>query len=278
MTRSWKTFLASSVATVLVIGSGIGSNSPVRAKGVSAAATTTATSTPAATAARTPVATTTGSPKATVVHTRGETATRTPVETAVRTAAAAKGTPTKVGAVATPKAAPTQKSGLPAAVALESGLKPLGNGLDPKKALQMANALVPSLYVIAPKYVPAAYILQLIHVDPAQDQQTPASAYLMYVPKNLKTVKGLYPSFYVNMKVGLSTVIFPGVKPQIVTINPGKKGVGIVKGSVVDFKPKKGNEVIHVLWTRVTTSYDISSNVSQSKLTIKDLVAVAASM
>lgn len=266
MTRSWKTFLASSVATMLVIGSGIGGSAPVRAKGASAEATTTATvtaiSSPVATAAGTPVATTTGSP----------------AKTAVRTATAAKGTPTKVGAVATPKAAPTQKSGLPAAVALESGLKPLGNGLDPKKALQLANALVPSLYIIAPKYVPAAYILQLIHVDPAQDQQTPASAYLMYVPKSLKNVKGLYPSFYVNMKVGLSTVIFPGVKPQIVTINPGKKGVGIVKGSVVDFKPKKGNEVIHVLWTRVTTSYDISSNVTQSKLTSKDLVAIAASM
>ena len=173
---------------------------------------------------------------------------------------------------------PTQKSGLPAAVVLESGLKQLGTGFDPKKALQMANSLVPSLYVVAPSYVPKGFLLQLVHVDPAQDQQSPASAFLQYVLTAIKSDKGAYPSFYVNMKVGLSTVIYPGVKPQIVTINAGKKGTGIVKGTVVDIKPKHGNELVHVLWTRLTISYDISSNVTQSKLTVKNLLAVAASM
>ena len=142
----------------------------------------------------------------------------------------------------------------------------------------MANALVPTLYVVAPSYVPKGFALQLVHVDPAQDQQSPASAFLQYVLTTIKSDKGAYPSFYVNMKVGLSTVIYPGVKPQVVTINPGKKGIGIVKGTVVDIKPKHGNELVHVLWTRLTISYDISSNVTQSKLTVKNLLAVAASM
>ncbi len=142
----------------------------------------------------------------------------------------------------------------------------------------MANALVPALYVIAPTYVPKGFTLELIHVDPAQDQQSPASAFLQYAPKNLPSDEGAYASFYVNMRNGLSTVIYPGVKPQVVTINAGKKGTGIVKGTVVDIKAKHGNELVHVLWTRLTTSYDISSNVTQSRLTIKDLLAVAASM
>ncbi len=190
---------------------------------------------------------------------------------------AAKSTPVATK-VATPKPAPTQKSGLAAAVVLESGLSRLGTGLTPTKALQMANALVPSLYVLAPKHVPKGFTLQLIHVDPAQDQQSPATAYLQYVPTSLKSDKGAYASFYVNMRNGLSTVIYPGVKPQVVTINPGTKGVGIVKGTLVDIKPKRGDEIVHVLWTRVTISYDVSSNITVSKLTAKDLLAVASSL
>lgn len=269
MLSSWRTLIIVSLAVFSLIGSSIGGGAQVRAATVGATATATVKAGATATASSSAHASVSVTPTAQASVTGSHTA--TPV---------VKGTPVPAKATgsATPKAAPTQVSGLPAAVVLESGLRQIGTGFDAKKALQMANALVPSLYVIAPSYVPKGFTLELIHVDPAQDQQTPAAAFLQYVPTSLKSDKGAYATFYVNMKNGLSTVIFPGAKPQIVTIDPGKKGAGIVKGTVVDVKPKHGNEIIHVLWTRVTISYDISSNVTQSKLTAKDLIAVAASM
>jgi hypothetical protein len=183
-----------------------------------------------------------------------------------------------LAAAHTPTLAINKTTGLPYPVVLEEGLQRIGTGFDPKKALLLANSYVPQLFIVAPRYVPKGYILQLIHVDPAQDQQTPADAYLQYVPKNLTNAKGAYPSFYVNLKAGLSTVIFPGVKPRVVTINPGKRGIGIVKGTLVDFKPKHGSEIVHVIWSRLTVSYDVTSNITKSRLTIKDLMAVAATI
>jgi hypothetical protein len=178
----------------------------------------------------------------------------------------------------TPIAGYLKHINLPKPIVLEVGTKTEGVGLSQTKALFLANSYVPQMYIVAPTYVPKNYALQLIHVDPAQDQQTPPAMYLQYVPKGLKSARGTYPSFYVNKQVGNSTVIYPGAKPQVVTINRGKKGIGVVKGTLVDLKPKNGYETVHILWTRVTISYDLSSNIGVSKLSIKDLLAVAATV
>jgi hypothetical protein len=94
----------------------------------------------------------------------------------------------------------------------------------------------------------------------------------------MSSARGTYPSFYVSKQLGLSTVIYPGQRPHVITINPGKKGIGVIKGTLVDFKPKFGSETVHVLWTRLAISYDVSSNITVSKLSIKDLLAVAATV
>ena len=167
---------------------------------------------------------------------------------------------------------------LPKPVALEVGTKSVGVGLTQKNALATANTFVKTLFVLAPTFVPKGWTLQLIHVDPAQDQQTPAAAYLQYVPKGLTTTKGTYPSFNVYERAGPSTVLYPGIKPQVVTIDRGKKGIGVVKGTLVDLKPKNGNEVVHIIWSRLNVSFDVSSNITVSKVAIKDLLTVASTV
>jgi hypothetical protein len=167
---------------------------------------------------------------------------------------------------------------LPKPVVLEVGIKSVGVGLTQKNALATANTFVKTLFVLAPTYVAKGWTLQLIHVDPAQDQQTPAAAYLQFVPKGLTTAKGTYPSYYVYERSAPSTIIYPGVTPKVVTINRGKRGIGVVKGTLVDIKPKNGNEIVHIIWSRLNVSYDVSSNISVSKVPIKDLLAVASSV
>lgn len=267
MTTSWKILAVSSLTTLTVISGTLGavpSFAQVGRADSTATATATATNgTPASvTGTPSPASERTGTPSA--------------VLTGVKKTATA--TPTRTGPEATATTLPRQKSGLPVAIVLEAGLRRVAVGLDPRNALLMANALVPRLFVIAPHYVPTGFVLQLIHVDPAQDQQTPPFASLQYVPKNLAKAKGAYPSFYVNIQYGLSSVIMPGAKPQVLVINPGKKGIGIVKGTLVDMKPKHGDEIVHVLFTRMAISYDVSSNIGKSKLRISDLTKVASSL
>jgi hypothetical protein len=167
---------------------------------------------------------------------------------------------------------------LPKPVVVEVATKTKATGLSQKQALLLANKYVPQLFVVAPTYVPKGYVLQMVHVDPAQDQQTPPAAWLLYVPKGLTKVGAAYPSFNVNKQQGISPIIYPGGRPQTVTINKGIKGVGVIKGTLIDLKPKNGYEVVHITWTRVSISYDVSSTVGISKLSVKDLLAVAATV
>lgn len=179
----------------------------------------------------------------------------------------------------TPIVPPARKQiTLPKPVVVELATKTKAHGLGQKQALLLANSFVPQLFIVAPTYVPKGFILQMIHVDPAQDQQTPAAAWLQYIPKSLSKVGSVFPSFYVNKRLGNDSIIYPGVKPQVVVINRGTKGVGVVKGTVIDIKPKNGYEVVHISWTRVSISYDVSSTIGISKLSIKDLLAVAATV
>jgi hypothetical protein len=248
MTIRWKLMVTTSVATCTIIaGCAGGRIAFAQSAQHIAAAAATGTSTPIAHGAS-------GSP----------TPTRIPVKPMVHNP--------------TPIAGYLKHVTLPKPIVLEVGTKTQGVGLSQTKALFLANSYVPQMFIVAPTYIPKNYALQLIHVDPAQDQQTPPAMYLQYVPKGLKNARGTYPSFYVNKQVGNSTVIYPGVKSQVVTINRGKKGIGVVKGTLVDLKPKNGYETVHILWTRVTISYDLSSNIGVSKLSIKDLLAVAATV
>jgi hypothetical protein len=177
----------------------------------------------------------------------------------------------------TPSPAAT-KSGALQPIIVEVGFTAIASGLGQATALTLANRSVPSLLIAAPTYAPKGYALRRVHVDPAQDQQTSADAYLQYAPKGAAEGKTAYPSYLVGMKSGFSTVLYPGVKPQVVTINPGKNGMGVIKGTVVDLKPVHGSEIVHIVWNGLTTSYDVSSNVTVSKLSVKDLLAVAGSI
>jgi hypothetical protein len=275
MTTSWKILAVSSLTTLTVISGTLGAVPSFAQVG-------RADSTATATAINATPASVTGTPSPTseLTGTPSPASERTGTPSAVLTGVkkTATATPTRTGPGATATALPRQKSGLPVAIVLEAGLRRIAVGLDARNALLMANSLVPRLFVIAPHYVPTGFVLQLIHVDPAQDQQTPPFASLQYVPKNLAKAKGAYSSFYVNIQYGLSSVIMPGTKPTVVVINPGKKGIGIVKGTLVDLKPKHGDEIVHVLFTRMAISYDVSSNVSKSKLRVSDLTKVASSL
>jgi hypothetical protein len=179
----------------------------------------------------------------------------------------------------TPIAAPRHTVSLPKPVVVEIGSHIAHTGLSTKQALLYANKVIPQLFIVAPTYVPKNWILQLIQLNPAQDQQTPPSAQLQYVPKSLKKVSGAYPSFYVTKQSGTAQqIIYPGVKPQVVTINKGSNGSGVIKGTLIDLKYKNGYEQVHITWTRVTISYDVSSTIGISHLSIKDLLAVAATV
>lgn len=269
MTIRWKLMVSTSVATCTIVAGVVGGNSAF-ARSVHRVAA-------AATPTTTPTAKSTGSTTTPTPHGSGRTPTPVPHGSGGST------TPTRIPVKPlvhnpTPIGGHIKQVTLPKPIVLEVGTKTQGVGLSQARALFMANSYVPQMFIVAPTFVPKNYALQLIHVDTAQDQQTPPAMYLQYVPKGLKTARGTYPSFYVNKQIGNSTVIYPGVMPRVVTISPGKKGIGVIKGTLVDLKPKNGFETVHILWTRVTVSYDLSSNVGVSKLSVKDLLAVAATV
>jgi hypothetical protein len=178
----------------------------------------------------------------------------------------------------TPIPAVRQHLTLPAPIAVEIGTKTVATGLSQAAALKLVNKNIPQLFVEAPTYVPTGYVLHFIHVDPPQDSQSPGDAYLQYVPKGLKNAGGTYPSFQIDKQLNGAPVLLPGVKPETVTINKGVAGIGVVQGSLIDFKPKNGLEVIHIIWIRADVSYDVSSAVSLSKLTPQTLLAIAATV
>jgi hypothetical protein len=167
---------------------------------------------------------------------------------------------------------------LPSPVVVEIGSKTFGSGLSQTAALQLANKNAPQIFIQAPTYVPGGYALEFVHVDPQLAPQAPTDIYLQYVPKGLKKAGGTYPSFLVTKELNGATVLLPGANPKTVTINPGVAGIGVVTGSLVDLKPKVGLEVVHIIWTRASVSYDVSSVVGLSKLTQQQLLQIAATV
>ena len=169
---------------------------------------------------------------------------------------------------------------LPKPVVVVVGSKTMGTGLGEKAAFQLANSpknLI-SFLIAPPAYIPKGFALQLIQVSPAQDQQTPAQVALQYIPKGLKKVPGTYPSLYLYKQLGTNApLVYPGGKVQTVTVRAGKKGVGVVKGQMVDIKLHNGTETVLISWSTNGVNYQVTSVVSISKLTAKDLLAVAGS-
>lgn len=169
---------------------------------------------------------------------------------------------------------------LPKPIVVVLGTRTLGTGLNQKAALTLANSAknLITFLVAAPSYVPKNYILQLIQLTPAQDQQTPAQAVLQYIPKGLSKVGGTFPSLSLYKQLGQPGVITnPCGKLQTVTVRPGKKGVGIVKGQLADIRCRTGNETILISWSVAGVQYELASVVSLSRLSQKDLIAVAGS-
>lgn len=247
-------------------------------------------------------ATVTATPTATSSTNQGN-GTATPTETPTGTQATGSATPTPTGAQAsttptstrptptptrirpkkfvpnpTPIAARRKSITLPHPIVVEVGGKIQGTGLPIGKAIALANKAAPQLQLAAPTFVPKNWMLQLIHVDPSQGLGFPPDGYFQYVPKNLKKAGGTYPSFYVTKQVGVAPIIVPGAKVQSVVITNGVHGAGEVTGTVADLKLKNGYEMVHITWTRLTLTYDVSSAVGLSKLSIKDLLAVAATV
>ncbi len=212
-----------------------------------------------------------GSPTVTATPTGG-------TKNAKATATPTRNIPKKFVKNPTPIPANRTKLTLPAPIVLELATRQEGIGLTAAKAFAMANKYAPQLQISPPSYVPKNWALQLIHVDPSQGAGAPPDAYLQYVPKGLKNAKGSYPSFYVTKQIGPAPVIIPGAKVQTVVINKGVGGAGVVIGSVADLKLVNGYEQIHVTWRILNVSYDVSSAVGLSKLTLKDLEAVAATV
>jgi hypothetical protein len=169
---------------------------------------------------------------------------------------------------------------LPKPVVLVVGTKTIGTGLAVGQAFVEANNprnLVP-FRIAAPTKLPAHYALQLIDVTPAQDQQTPAAVSLLYIPAGLKKVSGTYPSFVLYKQLGPAlTLLNPGGKVQLVTINAGKNGVGVIKGQLVDQKFRSGLETVEIAWQVNSINYELTSVISLSKLSIKTLLATAGS-
>jgi hypothetical protein len=132
--------------------------------------------------------------------------------------------------------------------------------------------------IAPPTIVPKKYSLQLIEVTPAQDQQTPAAVSLLYIPTGLKKAAGTYPSFILYKQLGPAIgLLNPGGKVQSVTIHAGKNGIGVIKGQLVDQKFRSGLETVAIAWQINSVNYELTSVVSLSKLSTKDLLATAGS-
>ena len=199
----------------------------------------------------------------------GDSATQTPTPTATVGAASP---------VASPTAGTHKQAGSPKPIVVEVSTKIEGQGLKQKDAFLLANRYIPQFLIVAPVYVPKGFSLQWIHVDPPQDQQTPPAAWLQYVKQDQQKAKGRYPSFQIDKRLGVTPLVNPGGKVQTVQITTGVKGAGAIKGVLVDLKPKHGDETIYISWNRITIGYQVSSDVTQSKLSAKELLAVAASV
>jgi hypothetical protein len=247
----------------------------------------TATATPAKGSPTTTPTPGKGSPTATVTPGKAgkgsptATATATPTggaKSGKATATPTRNIPKKFVKNPTPIPARRTKLTLPAPIVLELATKQEGTGLAAAKAFAMANKYAPQLQISPPSFVPKNWVLQLIHVDPSQGAGAPPDSYLQYVPKGLKNAAGSYPSFYVTKQIGTAPVIVPGAKVQSVVINKGVGGAGVIMGTVADLKLKNGYEQIHVTWKILNVSYDVSSAVGLSKLKLKDLEAVAATV
>lgn len=205
-------------------------------------------------------------------------------------AAADTATPTvNATTTATPKAHPGAPTAIPShrttltlpkPVVLVVGNKTVGTGLNEKMAFQLANnpRNQVTFLIAPPTHAPKNYMLQLITVLPAQNAQAPAQVSLEYIPKGLSKVSGTYPSVNLFKQLGPPTMIVnPGGTVQIVTIRTGKNGVGVVKGQLADIKFKKGPETVEIGWQVNGVNYELTSVVSLSKLSIKELLATAGS-
>jgi hypothetical protein len=160
---------------------------------------------------------------------------------------------------------------------VEVGAKIEGQGLSKAAALTLANKYLTQFLIVTPSYVPKGFTLQWVHVDPSLDQQTPPSSWLQYTRTDLKKTSGQYANFRVDKEQGTAVVINPGAKPQAVVINKGVKGAGVVKGTLVDIKLKNGAEIVTISWSHISISYDVTSNITVSKLSVQELLKVAAS-
>jgi hypothetical protein len=205
---------------------------------------------------------------------------------AARMAAAATATPIPTNTPSAHPLTPTpipshrQSITLPKPVVLVVGSKTVGTGLSEKAAFQLANDPKNQVtFLIAPPtHTPAKYALQLITVLPAQNAQSPAQVSLQYIPKGLSKVSGTFPSVNLFKQLGRPTLIInPGGKVQTVTIRAGKNGIGVVKGQLADIKFKNGPETVEIGWQVNGVNYELTSVVSLSKLSIKELLATAGS-
>ena len=126
--------------------------------------------------------------------------------------------------------------------------------------------------------MPKSYTLQLILVSPAQDQQTPAAVAMQFVPIGLTKAAGTYPSFSLYKQLGAPiNLVNPGGKVQIVTIRSGQKGIGVVKGQLVDQKFHSGTEIVQIAWQVNSVNYEVTCVISLAKLKIADLLTTAGS-
>ncbi|HVA90622.1 MAG TPA: hypothetical protein VNL71_12365 [Chloroflexota bacterium] len=262
----------------LVTGSGYAAEAGI-SRAVAASSTATGTPTETVTPTPTPASgtsqgTVTATPTATPI---GAVSSPTPTG-AIPSATPTKIRPKKFVANPTPIAARRKSLKLPSPVLVQVSSKQVASGLSAINALSLANHAAPQLQLAAPTYVPKNWILQVVHVDPSQGLGFPPDGYLQYVPKSLKKVGGTYPSFQVIKQVGLAPIITPGSKVTTVVISKGVNGIGQVTGTVADLKMKKGYEIVHVTWSRLTVSYDVTSAIGLSKLTVKDLLAIAATV
>jgi hypothetical protein len=264
----------------LITGSGYGAGA-LASRALAGTATATVTPTETITVTATP---STGTPQGSVTATPTATPTgsqSSPTPTGTSTGPSATPTrirPKKFVANPTPIAARRTSITLPAPVLVQVGSRQLATGLTQIKALALANHAAPRLQIAAPTYVPKNWILQVVHVDASQGLGFPPDGYLQYVPKGLKKVGGTYPSFLVTKQVGLAPIITPGSKLTPVIISKGVHGIGQVTGTIADLKLKNGYEIVHVTWSRLTVSYDVTSAIGLSKLSIKDLLAIAATV
>lgn len=156
----------------------------------------------------------------------------------------------------------------------------VATGLNPQQAFLQANNAQNRLGFLAapPTYAAKNYTLQFLSVNRAQDMQTPPSVALQYVPKGLTTVPTKFPSYTLYKQAGITNpIINPGGKVQTITIRHPKNGVGVVTGQLVDIKFKRGSETVLIAWNVAHISYQVTSNVSVSRLSISELLKVAAS-